>query len=66
MKVRLLKQSPRLGLMVGTFVVPLVVFTIGVAWQYTKAMEQEMLAHARGKGEHVVRGPCIVGGHGAE
>ncbi|MBK7259463.1 MAG: response regulator [Ignavibacteriae bacterium] len=49
MKRVALKQSPRLGLMVGTFVVPLVVFALGVVWQFTKAMEQEMLAHAEEK-----------------
>jgi signal transduction histidine kinase/CheY-like chemotaxis protein len=32
--------------MVATFVVPLVVFAIGVAWRYTRAIEEEMLAHA--------------------
>jgi two-component system, sensor histidine kinase and response regulator len=33
--------------MIGTLVVPLVVFTIGVAWRYTRAMGDDMLSHAR-------------------
>ncbi len=46
MKQRILSQKPRLGLMVGTFVVPLVLFSMIVAWRYTTVMEQDMLAHA--------------------
>ena len=46
MKQRILSQHPRLGLMVGTFVVPLMLFSMIVAWRYTTAMEQDMLAHA--------------------
>ncbi len=42
-------RQPRLGLMIGTLVVPMVVFSIGIAWRYSSAIEDDMLQHATDK-----------------